>query len=110
MPANKWAEYKAKANLYFTNQKLLKLYQTLRQNLGEKMMRMDVNDNHNNLDSFTEELHNVVQIERNLIKNTKQQRADLLNGIKTVIGWIGVLVVAVLYMYVKIMAEYKYNK
>jgi hypothetical protein len=97
---NMWQEYKAKVNLYRTNRKLLKLYQTLRRIFGEKLTRMDVN-NDNNMDSFAEELNNAVQLERNLIKNTKQLRTELLDGINVAIGCICCVVVAVLYIYAK---------
>ncbi len=97
---NMWQEYKTKVNLYCTNRKLLKLYQTLRRILGEKLTRMDVSNN-NNMDSFAEELNNAVQLERNLIKNTKQLRTELLGGINVAIGHICCVVVAVLYVYTK---------
>ncbi len=104
-------EYKAKMDLYFINKKLLELYQTLHRVLCEISMDKafidKIGSNETDMDDFANELKRTVQFERNLTNITPKLRTELMDVIKFVLGCIGVVLIAVLYIYAKVVSVSK---
>ena len=100
-----WCEYRAKMDLYFVNKKLLDLYQTLHRVLCETSTDAafidDIGSNEEAMDSFLKEIKLTVQFERHLFNITQRLRAELINSIKLAIGCVGMIIVAMLFIYAK---------